>query len=311
MAVAVVTDSAASLPSDLADELGITVVPLLLRVGNRELADGTLPLAELMALPAARVSTSGATPGGFAAGIEAAAARPGVDAVLVVTIARTMSATFDVARLTASELSTDAVPVRVVDSATAAGAEGLVAIHAARAAAGGGSLDAVESAARQAIGSVRLVATVDSLDRLIASGRVSAIAGRAGRLVNVNPLFEFRDGAVHPIRPAFTRDAALDRIVQRWRRTREPGAALHVAGMHALDSDAADHLLKRVVDEVEPAEAFVGAFSSVMVAHTGGGLVGLAWWWERGESDQAGTGADASTHSTDSTMGATAGASKA
>lgn len=280
MAVAIVTDSAASLPSDLAEEHGITVVPLLLRVGDRELADGRLPLAELVAAPPETVSTSGATPAGFAEGI-GAAREPGVDGVLVIPIARTMSATYDVARLTAEELTTPEVPVRVLDSATAAGAEGLIAIHAARAAQRGASLDEVEAAAREAIASVRLVATVDSLDRLIASGRVSGLAGRAGRLVNVNPLFEFREGAVHPIRPAFTRDAALDRIVQRWRRTQEPGALLHVAGLHALDSDAAEHLLKRVADEVEPATSFVGAFSSVMVAHTGGGLVGLAWWWER------------------------------
>ena len=33
--------------------------------------------------------------------------------------------------------------------------------------------------------------------------------------------------------------------------------------------------------DVEPATAFVAAFSSVMVVHTGLGLVGLAWWWER------------------------------
>ena len=29
------------------------------------------------------------------------------------------------------------------------------------------------------------------------------------------------------------------------------------------------------------ATAFVAAFSSVMVVHTGLGLVGLAWWWEQ------------------------------
>jgi DegV family protein with EDD domain len=291
MPVAIVVDSAAALPVELAADHGITVVPLLLRVGDRELADGALPLDELMGLPPEVVSTSGATPAAFAGAIEGA----GADGVLVLTIAASMSSTYEAARLAASELGTDRV--RVLDTATAAGAEGLVAVHAARAARAGGSLDAVEDAARAAIAEVRLLATVDSLDRLIASGRINGLAGRAGRLVNVNPLFEFRAGAVHTIRPAFTREAALDRIVARWRRSRVEDARLHVAALHALDHDAADHLLKRVVDEVEPATAFVGSFSSVMVAHTGGGLAGLAWWWERedgghpGQAPGDGTGA--------------------
>jgi DegV family protein with EDD domain len=241
-----------------------------------------------MALPPSEVTTSGATPAGFTDAITAAGTD---DGVLVLTIAASMSSTYEAARLAADEL--DSPRVRVLDTATAAGAEGLVAVYAARAALAGLPLDEVEEAARTAIAEVRLLATVDSLDRLIASGRINGLAGRAGRLVNVNPMFEFRGGTVHPMRPAFTRDAALERIIARWRRSRVEGARLHVAALHALDHDAADHLLKQVVEEAEPATAFVGSFSSVMVAHTGGGLAGLAWWWERpGPGPGARTGQD-------------------
>ncbi|HEY7440227.1 MAG TPA: DegV family protein [Acidimicrobiia bacterium] len=282
MAVAIVTDSAAALPEELVEDLGIGVVPLRLRVGDEDMSDGELPLDELMAMPAETVTTSGATPSAFLEAIDEARARPGpepVDSVLVLTIAASMSSTFEAARL-AAEQGGEEIPVRVLDTRTAAGAEGLVVVHAAEVARSGADLDEVEAAARTAAGEVRLAATVDSLDRLIASGRVSGIAGRAGRRMNVNPMFEFRDGSVHASRPAFTRDAALDRILARWRRSRVPDAKLHVAALHALDHEAGEQLLKRVIAETEPATAFVGSFSSVMVAHTGGGLVGLAWWWE-------------------------------
>jgi DegV family protein with EDD domain len=282
MAVAIVTDSAAALPEELVEDLGIGVVPLRLRVGDEDMSDGELPLDELMAMPAETVTTSGATPSAFLEAIDEARARPGpepVDSVLVLTIAASMSSTFEAARL-AAEQGGEEIPVRVLDTRTAAGAEGLVVVHAAEVARSGADLDEVEAAARTAAGEVRLAATVDSLDRLIASGRVSGIAGRAGRRMNVNPMFEFRDGSVHASRPAFTRDAALDRILARWRRSRVPDAKLHVAALHALDQEAGEQLLKRVVAETEPATAFVGSFSSVMVSHTGGGLVGLAWWWE-------------------------------
>jgi fatty acid-binding protein DegV len=58
------------------------------------------------------------------------------------------------------------------------------------------------------------------------------------------------------------------------------GSALHVSALHALEPEIAEELLRQVRAYVEPATAFVGSFSPVMVAHTGPGLAGLAWWWE-------------------------------
>ncbi len=193
------------------------------------------------------------------------------------TIASTMSATTQAATV-AQRLFGEA-KVRVVDSCTAAGAEGLVVTAAASAAAGGGDLDDVAAAARRAAADVHLVATVADLDRLAASGRVPGAAAWAGRWLGLNPLFEFRDGGAHPMRPARSRASALDRIFDRWRASRREGAC-RVSALHAVSEPPAHDLLDRVCGEVEPAEMWVGAFSPVMVAHTGPELVGLAWWWD-------------------------------
>jgi fatty acid-binding protein DegV len=73
--------------------------------------------------------------------------------------------------------------------------------------------------------------------------------------------------------------AALDRILGRWRRDRVDGAHLEVAALHARAEDDAHWLLEHVQAEAEPDVAFLGSFGTVMVAHTGPGLVGLAWRW--------------------------------
>jgi fatty acid-binding protein DegV len=119
---------------------------------------------------------------------------------------------------------------------------------------------------------VRLVATVDSLDHLVRSGRVPGIAGRAGRGLGLNPLFEFRRGHPRPLRPALSRQAALDRMVAALLNSRVAGARLHVAALHAGAPAPAARLLEQVRAEVDPATAFL--------VHTGPGLVGLAWWWD-------------------------------
>jgi fatty acid-binding protein DegV len=63
--------------------------------------------------------------------------------------------------------------------------------------------------------------------------------------------------------------------------SRVPGARLHLAALHAGAPEPAERLLEQVRAEVEPATAFLGSFSPVMVVHTGPGLVGLGWWWDQ------------------------------
>jgi fatty acid-binding protein DegV len=87
------------------------------------------------------------------------------------------------------------------------------------------------------------------------------------------------------LRPAASREAALSRILGHWRRSRQQAglsARLHVAALHADAETDAEGLLKRVRDDLDhaPATELVLEFSEVMIAHTGPGLVGLAWWWQ-------------------------------
>ncbi|MFO7590631.1 MAG: DegV family protein [Acidimicrobiia bacterium] len=274
MSVAIVTDSAAALPPELAARHGIGVVPMWITVNGDSEPEGVRSLEDLVAQPA--VSTSAPTPGDFESAIKDASRDH--DGVVVLTIASTMSATYASAGVAAQAVGGS---VRVVDTATAGGAEALVVLAAATAAASGARLDEVEARARAVIERVRLVATISSLDHLVRSGRVPGIAGWAGRRLGINPLFEFRGGSVRRLRPALSRQAALERIVDRVRRERPSDVALlHVAALHALAVDVADELLERVHDVAIPTNKFVGEFGPVMVVHTGPGLAGLAWWWE-------------------------------
>jgi fatty acid kinase fatty acid binding subunit len=272
MTVSILTDSAAALPRDLAEQHAIDVVPMWLNVDGDAYHEGDIPLVEL--LGRADVKTSSPTPGEFEA---AAREHLAADGELICTVASSMSATYDAAVLGTRELGDR---ILVFDTGTAAGAEALVVLAAAEAAEHGAALDGVADAARRAASEVRLVATLPSLEHLVRSGRVPNIAGRAGRLLGIAPMFEFRNGRARPLRPAIGVPAALDRMVAAVRRDRRPDSQLHVAALHAEAEDAATDLLARVSSTVEPATAFVASFGSVMIVHTGPGLIGLAWWWE-------------------------------
>ena len=278
MTVGIVTDSAASLPAPLVAEHNLTVVPMRIIVAGKDHPDGALPISEVADRVREGVSTSAPSPGEFARAIGSAMTD---DGVLVATVASTMSATFTAARLAADGWDGK---VRVVDSGTAAGAQGLVVLAAAARARAGASLDEVEATAEAVATKVHLVAAVAGLDHLVLSGRVPGVAGWAGRRLGLQPLFEFRGGKAHPLRPAKSRERALERMLQRLEHSRSDGGGgrLHVAVLHAMAPDEAAELLADVRDITEPATSFVGEFSSVMVTHTGPRLIGLAWWWEAG-----------------------------
>jgi DegV family protein with EDD domain len=269
--VSILTDSAAALPSELADRHAIGVVPMWLNIDGEAHHEDEVPLTEL--LGRADVKTSGPTPGEFEA---AAREHLGDGGELICTVASSMSATYDSAVVGTRDLGPN---VRVLDTGTAAGAEALVVLAAAEAAERGAALADVAAAAQRATSEVRLIATLPDLEHLVRSGRVPGIAGRAGRLLGIAPLFEFRRGKARPLRPALGLPAALDRMVASVRRDERPGTQLHVAALHADAEKAASDLLDRVTSTLEPATAFVASFGSVMIVHTGPGLIGLAWRW--------------------------------
>src|SRR3954447_24717842 len=173
MTVTVVTDSAASIPPALVQELGIVVVPMSVIIGGTVYPDGQLGLDEVMSRVGEGVSTSGTNPGEFLEAIESIEGD-----VVVLTISAEMSSTFAAAR-TAANMAGDRA--RVVDPRTAAGGQGLVVLAAAQAAARGADVDGVVATADRVIKQVRWVATVENLERLIASGRVPGVAALANR----------------------------------------------------------------------------------------------------------------------------------
>ena len=277
MKVAVITDSAASLPVDETATLGIGVVPMGLVVDGVVYADGQLDPADLLARSATEpVTTSAPSPGDFAKSIAAADAEEGA---LVLTVSGAMSGSLNSAHVAAQMFRPGAV--EVLDSGTAAGAQGLVAVAAADVASHGADLAEVTGVAHHVASQVRLVAALESLDHLAHSGRVPSFAARAGGSLGLRMIFEFVGGRVRPRRPARGTSAALGRVAEGVRDScPDPAAMVRLAVMHAQAPAEAQLLAEVIAAEHPGSRVFRAPFSSVMVAHTGPGLVGAAWWWD-------------------------------
>lgn len=273
MTVGIVTDSTAALPVEVRDRWDIAVVPLTITMDGRTVADGELDTAEILAVK--NHSSSGPSPGAF---VEAISDQDQGDGVVVVTVTATLSITHQSAVLAAKAAE---CPVAVVDSRTAAGGQGLVTVAAARAARAGATLDEVVARAEQVAGQVKLVGALGNLDQLIRSGRVPGLAGRAGNLIGLRPMFDIHDAVIRRLRPALSDEAAHQRLLNLWRRTRPADdASLHLVCLHAEVPDRAADLLEAVTAEVQPADAFISQFGQAMMINSGTGVRGLAWYWD-------------------------------
>lgn len=276
MTVALVTDSAANLPPDLVGRFGIHIVPMYLKLGERSYQDGVdLPLDVFyrrLVQEEVPASTSGPSVGDFREGFERALSS--ADAAVCVTVASFVSATYGSAVNAAQEFGHR---IRVVDSKSASMGEGFPVLEAARAAKQGASLEEVAARAEGVVRRVQLVATINTFEYLRRSGRVNALLAYAGTALNIKPVFAFRGGKVEQLGRPRSRAKAVDRLVSEVREAagRRP---IHVASVGAACHDEAEALLERVKSEFACEETYLSDFTPVMGAHTGPGVLGLAFW---------------------------------
>lgn len=262
--VLVVTDSSACLPA-LGTLDGVRIAPISILLADREERDDTIePAVVYRALARDEiVKSSPPTLLDYLTAIE----HGDFEAAVVLTPSSEFTVMSHNARL-AAELS--ARPVRVLDTATAAAAQGLVVLEAVEAARSGATLDEVVAVAEAASRRVELVATIESTETIERSGRVSSPALAAARRLGVRPLFRFRDGTISPV-DATSVDDPIEAIRRVWLGDGGPGAT-RSAVFHATSPGLATRL-QRVLGVEGP----IAAFSPAMAIHTGPGVVGVAW----------------------------------
>jgi len=280
--VAVVTDSSACIPGELVEQYGIGLVPLNIIFGDKTYRDGIdisptefyTRLREAKTLP----TTSHSSPGAhLEAYREASQSAPNI---LCITISAKFSGQVNSAQV-AVELARESLPgvvIEVLDCATAAAAQGLVVLAAAREAASGQGLPGVVAKARSVAERVHLIAMVDTLSYLVRGGHVPKAAAWASSVFRIKPLLALNDGDVRPLANTRTTPRAIDRMLKIMKQSVVGGQPLHVAVMHADALDNAIRLRERISSRFDCTELFITEFTPVMGAHIGPGLIGVAFY---------------------------------
>ena len=279
--VAVVTDTTAYVPADVLEREGMGVVSLYVVFGS----DRTVPESEITDYPAffeelrsadSVPTTSQPSVGDFVAAYEPLLAEG--KSVVSVHISAGLSGTVGAARQAAEQLERDGKGgerVRVIDSATAAGGVGLIALTAARAAAkDGADVDAVVEHVRQARAEYKMWFALDTLEFLRRGGRIGAASAWIGSTMKVKPILTV-ESTMTPVERVRTSARMFERMVDYAQQRHESGADAWVV-QHCTAPEQAQRLVDRCRAIFGREPEYVSELGPVMSVHAGPGMLGLA-----------------------------------
>ncbi|MBT8227607.1 MAG: DegV family protein, partial [Dactylosporangium sp.] len=211
MPVAVVTDSTAYLPPDLAGTL--TTVPLTVVLGSRQGREGieitAADVAGALRANVQPVTTSRPAPAEFLA-VYRRLLDEGFAGVLSVHLSASLSGTVAAATLAAERFPGR---VRVVDAGSVGMGLGFAALAAVASAAAGDPLTAVHAAAVAAVTRTTTLFCVDTLEHLRRGGRIGAAATLLGTALAVKPILRVTGAGIVVSDRARTGSRALARLV--------------------------------------------------------------------------------------------------
>jgi uncharacterized protein len=278
--VVVVTDSACDLPEAVIRAHGIHVVPLSLIYEDRVLRDGIdidAPTFVERLRRGEHPSTSQPPPSAFFEAFERAAADG--EEIIVVLIAAALSGTFASAQAAAKQMG--GAPVHLADSRAASLAQGLLAMKAAELGELGLSPGDIVREIQRVRDQSGVFFTLDTYDRLIASGRVSRGKGWLAGALRIKPILGLDPGgSIRPEAKVRGADRLLPRVMDLLTDRIGDAREFRFGVVHVDAAEMAEAVRSALLDRFGPRDVLLSPATPVLATHIGRGAWGVAYMVE-------------------------------
>ena len=273
MTVKIVTDSVSDIPSDLAKQLDITMVPLTVNFGVESFLDGVeitpKEFFEKIETAPSLPTTAAPSIGAFTEVYKDLTGKG--HEVVSLHVSGKLSATLSSATQAAAELGNE--HISVVDTQAVSAMEALIVTAAARVAIAGGSVEEVIEKAKSSIDKTAVYVVLDTLEYLQKGGRIGRAAALMGGLLSIKPILTLNDGEVHPHEKVRTRAKALARIIEI---VQSGGPYEEITVMHASAEDEAEYLTSVLEPMCSDLPILSSQIGPVVGTHAGPGSVAVA-----------------------------------
>lgn len=274
MPVKVVTDSTSDIPEDLAEGLGITIVPANVIFGQEQFRDRvdltTDQFYDRLVGGSVHPTTSAPSVGQFVEAFESLG--DAADGIVSIHVSSKLSATYNAAVQAVGQAKLGC-PVEVVDSSQVSLGLGMCAIAAAKRANAGADLEAVVEAAREARNRSQCIALFDTLEYLQRGGRIGKARALVGSILRIKPMIIIEDGEVQPLGRARTYAKGLAHLEKT---ARAFGPAEELGVMYSTAEDTALRV-RDAMRDVPPkgAHPFIARIGPSVGAHVGPRAIGI------------------------------------
>jgi DegV family protein with EDD domain len=272
--VKIVTDGVSDIPSKIAEELRITIVPLYVRFGV-ETYRGRIDLSTeefYRKLVTSRTfpTTAAPSPGDFARVYDKLAEE--TDEILSIHVTSKLSAVYDAA-LRGREQMKRKCQVEIIDSKSAIMAQGLMVIAAAKEANNGANMDQVVNVVEEVIPKAHIRMCFDTLEYLRRGGRIGRAQALVGSMLRINPILEMKYGEAYPVGRERSRSKAIEALHNF---VKSFPIIQGLAVEHATTPEEAEALAQRL-DLIFPRERiYITKVSPVVGAHVGPHVIGIS-----------------------------------
>jgi DegV family protein with EDD domain len=273
--VKIVTDSLSDLPQKVAEELGVSVIPLYVRFGTEVYRDNVdLSTEEFYhKLISSRnfPSTAAASIGEVVKVYQKLTEE--TDEIVSIHASSKYSAVYEVA-LRAKEEVKQKCRVEVIDTLSAIMGEGLLVIAAAEQALEGKSADEITADVRSLIPKTQVRMSFDTLEYLRRGGRIGRAQAILGSLLKVNPIAGIKDGETCPYGRERSRQKALEWLYRF--ATEFDGKIRYLAVEHATTPGEAEALADRLGSIYPREKIYLSQVSPVVGTHVGPHVVAVS-----------------------------------
>lgn len=274
----IIMDDAGDIPTALAKELNIFVVPINVMFGTEQFLSGVdmdrpafyRKTGEVTAVNFPK--TSQPTPYQFAEVYKKILAE-GEDEMLAITVSEKLSGTYESAIIAAKELAGQGT-FHVFDSQGGSAAQGYMALAAARMAQDGADIDAIMARLKKMRDEMSVIFTIDSLEYARKGGRVSNVKSVMASMLNIKPILELRDGLIEQAGQVRTRKKAMNHIVD-YVKDRVGDQPIDLAVIHANALSDAQVLCEQAKAALNTSEVIIVDMAISVAINLGPGALGL------------------------------------
>lgn len=275
--IAIVTDSTAYLPVELADKYDIHIIPASVIFGDQAFRDRVdltpKEFYQMLRVAETLPTTTQPSVGDFLE-LYTKLSRE-AEAIVSVHISSELSGTIDSALAAKEELPN--LPIYVIDSRFTSMGLGLITLAAARAVTEGKGLPGVVRAVEGLIPKMNVFFVVDTLEYLQKGGRIGGAAALVGSVLRIRPILHISDGRIDVLGKVRTKSKAVRRMLEIMEE-RVGGNPVHAAVIHADTLDEAKELREVVASHFDCVELYTVELSPAIGTHVGPGTVGLAFY---------------------------------